>query len=219
MIGVKRLAGAALGVLLLAGPARGPEAAPGRPSAEARTAARFDAVAKDRAQLRLFLRAMPKGGDLHNHLSGAAYAEDFLAWADADGLCVTTGPLPAIVTGPCDAPGKVPAKGLGKTNPALYGRAINSLSMRNYNPGADGALPSGHDQFFSTFGRFGRDRRQPAGPAGGGARLRGRRPGRLCRDLGEPLGHVRPGRPGARTRPGTATWPRPSPRWSPACRP
>jgi adenosine deaminase len=97
---------------------------------------------------------MPKGGDLHNHLSGAAYAEDFLAWADADGLCVTTGPLPAIATGPCDAPGKVSAKGLGKTNPALYGRAINSLSMRNYNAGADGALPSGHDQFFSTFGRF-----------------------------------------------------------------
>jgi adenosine deaminase len=86
---------------------------------------------------------------------GAAYAEDFLAWADADGLCVTTGPLPALATGPCDAPGKVSAKGLGKTNPALYGRAINSLSMRNYNAGADGALPSGHDQFFSTFGRFG----------------------------------------------------------------
>jgi adenosine deaminase len=152
MIGVKRLAGAALGALLLTSAA---QAAPAAPTPEARTSAHFDAIAKDRAQLRLFLRAMPKGGDLHNHLSGTAYAEDFLAWAEADGLCVTTGPLPAIATGPCDAPGKVAAKDLGKTNPALYGRAINSLSMRNYNAGADGALPSGHDQFFSTFGRFG----------------------------------------------------------------
>lgn len=156
MIGVKRLAGAALGALLMtAGVAQAQPAPRAAPNAEARTAARFDAIVKDRAQLRLFLRAMPKGGDLHNHLSGAAYAEDFLAWADEGGLCVTTGPLPAIAAGPCDAPGKVSAKGLGKTNPALYGRAVNSLSMRNYNPGADGALPSGHDQFFSTFGRFG----------------------------------------------------------------
>jgi adenosine deaminase len=156
MIGVKRLAGAALGALLLtAGAASAQPAQKAAPSAEARTAARFDAIVKDRAQLRLFLRGMPKGGDLHNHLSGAVYAEDFLAWAGEGGLCVTTGPLPAIAPAPCDAPGKVPALGLGKTNPALYGRAINSLSMRNYNPGADGALPSGHDQFFSTFGRFG----------------------------------------------------------------
>lgn len=152
MSGVKRLAGAALGVLLLAGTA---QAASPALSPEARTAARFEAAAKNRAQLRLFLRAMPKGGDLHNHLSGAAYAEDFLAWADADGLCVTTGPLPAIAPAPCDAPGKVPARDLARTDPALYGRAINSLSMRSYHPGADGALASGHDQFFSTFGRFG----------------------------------------------------------------
>ena len=137
---------------LLGGPA-GAATAPLTP--EARTAARFDAVVHDHAQLRLFLRAMPKGGDLHNHLSGAPYAEDFLAWAAADGLCVTTGPLPAIVAAPCDAPGKAPVLGLTTRDPALYGRAINSLSMRNYNPGADGALASGHDQFFSTFARFG----------------------------------------------------------------
>lgn len=156
MIGVKRLAGAALAALLLTGAAHAqPSLSP-----EARTAARFDAVVKDRAQLRLFLRTMPKGGDLHNHLAGTAYAEDFLAWAGEGGLCVTTDPLPAIVAGPCDAPGKAPAQGLGKTNPPLYSRAINSLSMRSYNPGADGALPSGHDQFFSTFARF--------GPAGDG---------------------------------------------------
>lgn len=142
--------------LALAGGAHAaPAAKPAASEPEARTAARFDAVVKDRAQLRLFLRAMPKGGDLHHHLSGAPYAEDFLAWADRDGLCVTTEVLPAIVEGPCDAPGKAPARDLGRRDPALYGRAVNALSMRNYHPGADGALASGHDQFFSTFGRFG----------------------------------------------------------------
>lgn len=155
MIGVKRLAGVALGVVLLTGASAVLAAPKAKPSPEARTAARFDAVLMDRAQLRLFLRAMPKGGDLHNHLAGAPYAEDFLAWADADGLCVTTDVLPSIAEPPCDAPGKVSAKNLGVTNPALYTRTINSLSMRSYHPGADGAMASGHDQFFSTFARFG----------------------------------------------------------------
>ena len=158
MIGGNRLAGVALGLgaalMLAAGVVHAAE--PAKPSPEARTAARFDAVVKDRAQLRLFLRAMPKGGDLHNHLSGAVYAEEFLAWAETDGLCVTTDVLPSIVDGPCDAPGKVSAKGLSKSNPVLYGRTINSLSMRGFNAGADGAMASGHDQFFSTFARFGR---------------------------------------------------------------
>ncbi len=155
--GEYRIAGLALGALILAtGLARAAEPAP---TAEARAAARFDAITlngvQDRAQLRLFLQAMPKGADLHNHLSGAVYAEDFLAWSDKDGLCVTTDLLPAIVPPPCDAPGRAPAKGLARANPALYGRAVNSMSMRNYHPGADGALASGHDQFFTTFGRFG----------------------------------------------------------------
>jgi adenosine deaminase len=162
MNGAYRLAGLTLGVLLTAGAAHvggaqvgGAQAATPAPSPEARTAARFDSLLKDRAQLRLFLRGMPKGGDLHNHLAGVPYAEDFLAWADHDGLCVTTDVLPAIAAGPCDAPGKVAAKGLSQRDPALYARAINSLSMRDYNAGADGALASGHDQFFSTFARFG----------------------------------------------------------------
>ncbi len=36
---------------------------------------------------------MPKGGDLHSHLSGAVYAESFLAWAAGDGACVATATL------------------------------------------------------------------------------------------------------------------------------
>src|SRR5215469_13789631 len=64
------------------GTASSPEAA------EARTARHLEAVRSDPVQLGVFLRRMPKGGDLHNHLSGAIYAESNIAWAAADGLCV-----------------------------------------------------------------------------------------------------------------------------------
>ncbi len=153
-LGKKRF-GALLGMAAVSGllAATAARAAP-EPSLQDKAAARFDAVVHDRAQLRLFLKTMPKGGDLHNHLWGAPYAEDFLAWAAADGQCLTTGAKPAIVTGPCDGPGKASAKDLGRRDPALYSRAIDALSVRNYAPGADGAAASGHDQFFSTFGRF-----------------------------------------------------------------
>ena len=39
--------------------------------------------------LRAFVQRMPKGGDIHSHLSGAVYAEHYLEWAAADGLCWT----------------------------------------------------------------------------------------------------------------------------------
>ena len=35
---------------------------------------------------------MPKGGDLHMHLSGAVYAETFLKEAASDKLCVNPNP-------------------------------------------------------------------------------------------------------------------------------
>lgn len=122
--------------------------------AEARASAAFDAAGGDKAKLRLFLQAMPKGGDLHNHLWGAPYAEDFVAWAGEGGLCVSTATPPALTAGPCDGKATVPAAGLARRDPALYNRVIDSLSVRNYDRGADNAAASGHDQFFSTFERF-----------------------------------------------------------------
>src|SRR5215203_6717148 len=51
------------------------------------TDASFDAVRDNHTDLRAFLRRMPKGGDLHTHLSGAVYAERFIAWAAQEHLC------------------------------------------------------------------------------------------------------------------------------------
>src|SRR5437762_2178509 len=56
--------------------------------AEAATARKFAALRTQPLALEAFLREMPKGGDLHNHLSGSIYAESYLRWAAEDQLCL-----------------------------------------------------------------------------------------------------------------------------------
>src|SRR5271166_4259474 len=63
-------------------------AGPAASNNEARTAQYFLAVRKDATRLLPFLREMPKGGDLHNHLTGSIYAESWIDFAVDDGLCV-----------------------------------------------------------------------------------------------------------------------------------
>ncbi|NKF24231.1 adenosine deaminase family protein [Solimonas marina] len=117
---------------------------------EARVAKRMAAVKDQTARLRVFLQQMPKGGDLHNHLVGSVYAEDFMRWADEDNYCVKLDDK-GLVAPPCKA-GEVSAHGLSQKDPALYEQAIDAMSMRNFVPGV-GYL-SGHDRFFSVFGKF-----------------------------------------------------------------
>src|SRR6185369_6712910 len=57
-------------------------------SPEQRTARFFDSIRKSPPQQWAFLLRMPKGGDLHNHLSGAIYAESYIQWAADNGLCI-----------------------------------------------------------------------------------------------------------------------------------
>jgi hypothetical protein len=117
---------------------------------EATTARYMEAVRGNPAALGIFLREMPKGGDLHSHLSGAVYAESYLRWAAEDGLCVSL-PQRAILTRSCPvaADSLRPAAQIADTS-ALYSALVDAFSMRNWTP----AQGSGHDQFFSTFGRF-----------------------------------------------------------------
>ena len=107
------------------------------------------AVAAGPLALRGFLAQFPKGADLHVHLSGAVYAETFIRDAGEDGLCVDPKAL-NFVKPPCTA-ALVPASQV-PTNQDLYDRLINAFSMRSFVPSAGF---SGHDQFFSTFSRFG----------------------------------------------------------------
>jgi hypothetical protein len=126
--------------------------APPAPSAaEAGTAAYLERVRDEPLLLRAFLQAMPKGGDLHNHPSGAEYAESFIAYAAEDGLCVAPTTL-ALVPPPCDATeGRQPASA-ALSNQTLYDALVDAWSMRDFVPTPG---HSGHDQFFGTFDRFG----------------------------------------------------------------
>jgi adenosine deaminase len=103
-------------------------------------------------QLRQFLKKMPKGADLHYHLSGGVYAESFIRAAVADGLCVDTKNLAFTK---CAAEGSEKAivqVSDAYKNPGLYDQLINAFSMRSFVPYAG---VSAHDHFFDTFAKFG----------------------------------------------------------------
>lgn len=114
------------------------------------TAATLAQARANPAALRQFLGRMPKGGDLHSHLSGAVYAERFVDWAIADGLCLRETDI-TIVMPPCTS-GSVPMADAARDQ-AGRDRLINALSMRGFVPNE--AEPTGHDRFFATFTRFG----------------------------------------------------------------
>lgn len=118
-----------------------------------RVTAGFAVLKEQPPELTAFLRAMPKGGDIHSHLSGAVYAENYLKWAAADGVCVDEAAL-ALAPPPCaPAARKPPVTDLfaGKTKTGLtVDRLIDALSVRNFHIYSH----SGHDQFFRTFAAF-----------------------------------------------------------------
>jgi adenosine deaminase len=119
-------------------------------SPEQKTARYFESIRNHPLLLHAFLQQMPKGADLHNHLSGAVYAESFIKFAAQDGLCVDRNAL-ALAQSPCDpANGKPPAS-VALQDSTLYGHLLDAFSMRQFVPGSE----SGHDHFFATFGKFG----------------------------------------------------------------
>jgi adenosine deaminase len=127
-------------------------AGPRPATAEERTARYFESIRKNPVALRAFLRALPKGGDLHNHLSGAIYAESYLRWAAEDALCVETKTL--TITGdrePCDAGKGQRAAKEASQDPSFYDSLVDALSTRRHHP----AHTAGEYQFFAVFDRFG----------------------------------------------------------------
>ena len=115
------------------------------------TAATFEAARENRTTLRAFLHRMPKGGDLHTHLAGAVYAERFIAWAAQQELC--TDPQKVVVPKPqCDRAGAVRASDAMRDQ-QLYNQLVDAFSMRAFLPTP--AVPTGHDEFFAAFEKFG----------------------------------------------------------------
>ncbi len=157
MIAIRRFKGkrliprslAGLSLFLLAG--MGAPAASASPEADA--ARVFDEIAADPVLLRVFLRDMPKGGDLHIHSAGTPYAESFLEWASEAAFCIDVAVV-AVVAPPCRAPETLPAQGLARSDPGLFARVVNAMSVREHLAGVDTGI-SGHDQFFRSFEKFG----------------------------------------------------------------
>ena len=117
---------------------------------ERKTAKYFESIRRQPSLLLEFLHRMPKGGDLHNHLSGAVYAESFIRWAAQDGLCVDRD-TSALSPPPCDSERAKPPAIYAYQDTGLYARMLDAYSMRGWLP----ARESGHDHFFATFGKFG----------------------------------------------------------------
>ncbi|PYV48373.1 MAG: adenosine deaminase, partial [Acidobacteria bacterium] len=96
---------------------------------------------------------MPKGGDLHNHLGGAIYAENLIGFAVQDRLCLDRRSL-GIVSAACDTPcnkeSAILAAQCADRDQELYNSIVDAWSIRNWERGYE----SGHDHFFSTFSKF-----------------------------------------------------------------
>jgi adenosine deaminase len=124
-----------------------------KPSTESRAGRYLESIWTQPPLLLAFLREMPKGGDLHNHLSGALYAENLIDYAVDEGLCIdrtTSILIPAPCDASCEKYTSKPAIRCAYQDHVLYNSIVDAWSMRNWKPGDE----SGHDHFFATFDKF-----------------------------------------------------------------
>jgi adenosine deaminase len=129
-------------------------------TAEQRTARALELARANPLELHAFLVDMPKGADLHIHLSGAVYAESWIRAGAEDGLCVNVASLAFVKpqhgsdSSPAKAGcenGRVPAAQAYKDQ-HLYDALVDTFSMRGYVPSPG---VTGHDHFFDPFDKFG----------------------------------------------------------------
>lgn len=107
----------------------------------------YDSILTSSGALQTFLTRIPKGGDLHNHLSGAVYAETYLGWAKTDGDCINSTSHSAVNSGSCSTTNlAIPTAGT-----PFYDATVAAWSMKDFVAGAE----TGHDHFFATFGKYG----------------------------------------------------------------
>src|SRR6267154_1784365 len=131
----------------------------GATSLEQRAELNLKAARENPLQLRHFLLGMPKGGDLHNHLSGAVYSESWIRAAAEDHLCVDVAKLAFVKAAGTSEGGLEPACGEGKVPAAnafkdqeFFDALVDAFSMRGFVPSPG---VTGHDHFFDTFAKFG----------------------------------------------------------------
>src|SRR5580693_9105588 len=128
-------------------------------TAENRTARELDLARTDPLNLYALLVRMPKGADLHNHLTGAVYAESWIRFAAEDNLCVdlithsffqSRAMTDSLPPQPACGDGNLPAA-RATQDQHLYDALIDAFSMRSFVPSTG---VSGHDHFFDAFAKF-----------------------------------------------------------------
>ena len=120
-----------------------------RLSNEQQTAYYFETIRDNPNELRAFFLCMPKGGDIHHHLTGAVYAETMIDLAVEQGLCVNpdSGDLTCP---PCETCKTVPIAE-AYCNQSLYNKLVDDWSLRNFPK----IIVSEHDYFFAIFPEIG----------------------------------------------------------------
>jgi len=116
------------------------------------------------AELNQFLTALPKGGDLHHHYSGAIYAETYLDWVGRKNYCIYRDDNAELkvqkyrIEVKADLP--PPAKNLCitadevKQDNGFYRALLQHWSDKDYDNHTT-EQPPPDQQFFDTFGYFG----------------------------------------------------------------
>ena len=116
---------------------------------ERAAARRFEDARRDEPSLIAFLKAMPKGADLHHHFPAGMFAEEAVRALSAR-KDVFFDPVTGVVSTE-DGPGRVAAPRLLTDDNVRY-QFLNAASMRGAVTGPAG----GHDHFFRTFDFIGK---------------------------------------------------------------
>lgn len=111
-------------------------------------AQRFELAKRTTPELIAFLRRMPKGGDLHLHVSGGVYCEYMLDRAEKTGLFYNV--KTAMFQKEKNGEHVISITQL-KQDPNYLTGFLDRFSMRGWHPGA----ANGHDHFFYSFYHIG----------------------------------------------------------------
>jgi adenosine deaminase len=119
------------------------------PRAASSVDAYLTAVRDDPGRLEEFMAELPKGGDLHTHLSGAVPTGTLIGLAAGDRLCIDT--TTYVATSPPCGKDQRPAAEAAEDGP-FHDRVVRAWSMEGFS-GPD--VRADHDHFFATFAKFG----------------------------------------------------------------
>lgn len=107
----------------------------------------LDSLRTSPKALQQFLSNMPKGADLHYHLSGGAFAEELLKLAEGEGFCIQLSDYRVYEDPTCPT-----SNLLDKVveNPETRQALIAAWSMKHFKV----ITETGHDHFFKAIGKY-----------------------------------------------------------------